>query len=37
MALASLGALITVLVAAAINRSLKRDFVHEWIGKSARG
>lgn len=36
MALASLGALITVLVAAAINRSLKRDFAHEWIGKSSR-
>lgn len=36
MALASLGALITVVIAATINATLKRDFVHEWVGKSAR-
>lgn len=36
MALASLGALITVVVAAIINARFKRDFVHEWVGKSTR-
>ena len=30
MALASLGALITMCVTAAINRSMQRDFAHEW-------
>jgi putative membrane protein len=31
MALASLGALITVLVTFAINRALQRDFAAEWV------
>ena len=35
MALASLGALITMTVTAAINRSLQRDFAREW-GESLR-
>lgn len=36
MALASLGALITVLGAAAISRFLKRDFAREWVERHPR-
>lgn len=37
MALASLGALITVVVAAAISAMLKRDFAREWVAISGAG